>query len=168
MYKNKNNIYHIPIKFNPKYQLILIITTIYLNIFVIFSYSILFQKDILLVLVMPIILLPLFFTLYLDLDLISSIILNKQYVEINYDGIIIKKLFKEIKLKWDEIYIAEMYSLRMANTIRITREKDLRVNKYLRIFGTWFGLFYIDINHNKYKNIDIRKFINTIAVHIRL
>ncbi|UZQ49211.1 hypothetical protein [Clostridium kluyveri] len=106
--------------------------------------------------------------MYLDLDLISSIILNKQYVEINYDGIIIKKLFKEIKLKWDEIYIAEMYSLRMANTIRITREKDLRVNKYLRIFGTWFGLFYIDINHNKYKNIDIRKFINTIAVHIRL
>lgn len=167
MYKNKNNIYHMPIRFNPKYQIILIIVTIYLNVFTIFIYSILFQKDIFLVIVMPIMLLPLLFTLYLDLDLISSIIPNKQYVEINYDGIIIKKLFKEIKLKWDEIYIAEMYSFRLADTIRITREKDLRINKYLRIFGTWFGLFYVDINHRKYKNIDIRKFINTIGVHIR-
>lgn len=60
-----------------------------------------------------------------------------------------------------------MYSFRMANTIRITLEKDLRINKYLRTFGTWFGLFYVDINSFRYKNIDIQKFINTVGIYIR-
>lgn len=118
-------------------------------------------------LILPLIFLFSFYALYLTIDLIHSIILNKQYVEISYDGIIIKKLFKEVTLKWNEIQAVEMYSFRLANTIRILLKKDLRINKYLRTFGTWFGLFYVDISNFKYKTIDIEKFINAARTYIR-
>lgn len=174
-YKDKNNIYRIPIKFNPKYRVIYIISIIYLNLLAIaFDYMFLFYKGFMkslnindVLLILPLIFLFSFYVLYLTIDLIHSIILNKQYVEISYDGIIIKKLFKEVTLKWNEIQAVEMYSFRLANTIRMLLEKDLRINKYLRTFGTWFGLFYVDISNFKYKTIDIEKFINTARTYIR-
>lgn len=107
------------------------------------------------------------YVLYLDIDLVNAFILQRQYVEINYEGIIIKRLIKEIVLKWSEIYEVERYSYRGTSTIRISREKDIIINKYLRTFGRWFGLFYMEINNNKYKNVDIDRFINTIEVYMK-
>lgn len=177
MHKNKknNNTYSMPVKFNPKNHVMFIIQVIYFNLGAFaFDYIFLFYKGFMknlgkntVLLIVPLIFLFSFYALYLTIDLVDSVTLNKQYVEINYDGIVIKKLFKKVILKWEEIYSVEMYSFRMANTIRITLEKDLRINKYLRTFGTWFGLFYVDINNFRYKNINIEKFINTVGMYIR-
>jgi hypothetical protein len=179
MHKNKskknNNTYSMPVKFNPKNHIMFIIQVIYLNLGAFaFDYIFLFYKGFMrnldintVLLIVPLIFLFSFYALYLTIDLIDSVFLNKQYGEINYDGIVIKKLFKKVTLKWEEIYSVERYLFRMANTIRITLEKDIRKNKYLRTFGTWFGLFYVDINNFRYKNIDIKKFINTVGIYIK-
>lgn len=179
MYKNmsKINMYHGKIKFIPKYCIIYIISIIYLNLLVFaFDYLFFFYKKGIMndllninfgVLVVLFMVLFTLYVLYLAIDLIHSIISNGQYVEINFEGIIIKKLFKEIALSWDEIHTVEIHYFRLAKTIRISLKKDLRINRFVRIFGTWFGLFYIDINTFKYNNINIQKFINTATVCIK-
>ena len=175
MYMSKGNKYHIPIRFNPKYGILMIFTIIYFNLCIFaYDYLVLFYKPIIkskdirdMLLILVIMMIFSLLILYINVDIIHSLILKRQYVEINHEGIIIKRLFRKIVLKWSDIYVVEKYSFRMAYTIRITRKKDIMINIYLRTFGTWFGLFYIDIKNQKYKNIDIIKFLNTIEKYIR-
>ena len=174
-YKVKNNCYRIPIKINPQYRIGYIIGIVYLNLVAIAAdYLFLFYKGFMtgmsindVLLISPILFIGSFYTLYIAIDLIHSAIFKKQYFEINYEGIIVQKLFKKITLSWNEIYSVEKHSYRMADSIRMSLEKHLKINKYLRTFGTWFGLFYIDINNFKYKNMDIGKFLNTVKEYIR-
>lgn len=153
MYKNISNIniYHGKIKFNTKFNAIYIISIIYLTLFAFaFDYLLFFYKkgimnDLLNIncgglLVLFMVLFTLY-VLYLDIDLIHSIVLIGQYVEINCDGIIIKKLFKVIILRWDEIHTVEIHHFKLAKTIRISLKRDLRINRFVRIFGTWFVLY---------------------------
>lgn len=175
MDKNKDNKYPIPVRFNPKYRILMVFTIIYFNLCVFaYDYLFLFYKPIIkskdikgMLLILVIMTTFSLLILYINVDIIHSLILKRQYVEINHEGIIIKRLFRKIVLEWSEIYVVEKYSFRMAHTIRISRRKDVMINRYLRTFGTWFGLFYIDIKNQKYKNIDIIKFINTIEKYIR-
>lgn len=174
MYKSKCNIYKMPIRFYPKYHISLIIPIVYFNLCTIALDVFLFYEFITenmniedIIAILAISLLLYLYVLYLDIDLVNSLILKRQYVEINYEGIIIKKLFKKIVLKWNEIYEVERYSYKVTDAIRISREKDIMINKYLRIFGRWFGLFYIEINNSKYKNVDINKFIYTVGRHMK-
>jgi hypothetical protein len=163
-----------PIRFCPKYNITYKIVIAYFNLCTIaldifLFYELIIEhiniRDISIILAIT---LPLYlYVLYLDADLVDSVILKRQYVEINYDGIIIKKLFKEIVMNWNEIYEVELHSYRGTNTIRISRKKDIMINKYLRVLGRWFGLFYIEINNSKYKNIDINKFIDTVGSYMK-
>jgi hypothetical protein len=171
-YKVEKNSYRIPTKVIPECRISYIVVIIYLNLVMITADY--FYKGFLtdmsindILLIFPLLLIGSFYTLYLAIDLIHSVILKKQYFEINYDGIIIKRLFRKITLKWNEIYSVEKHSIRAADSIRISLEKDLKINKYLRTLGTWFGLFYIDINNFKYKNINIEKFLNAVKIYIR-
>jgi hypothetical protein len=174
MYKNKGSIYNMPIRFYPKYHITFKIAIVYFNLCTIsLDISLFYEfitehmniRDILIILAITFFLY--LYVLYLDIDLVNSLILRSQYVEINYEGIIIKKLFKEIVMKWNEIYEVDRHSYRGTNAIRISRKKDIMINKYLRIFGRWFGLFYIEINNSKYKNVDINKFINTVEGYMK-
>lgn len=174
MYKNKVNKYNVPIRFYPKYHISSIIVIVCLNllniILDVFLFWDLITKHTNIVEVLIILSMTLFsrlYALYLNIDLVNALILKRQYVEINYKGIIIKKLTKEIVLKWSEMYEVEHYLYRGTGAIRISREKDMIINKYLRTFGRWFGLFYIEIKNSKYKNVDINKFINTIEMYMK-
>ncbi|WP_160672938.1 hypothetical protein [Clostridium sp. C8-1-8] len=174
MYKNKHNKYNMPIRFFPKYNITYKIVIAYFNLCTIaldifLFYELIIEhmniRDILIILAIT---LPLhLYVTYLDADLVGSIILKRQYVEINYDGIIIKKLSKEIIIKWAEIFEVECHSYRGTDSIRISRKKDIAINKYLRVLGRWLGLFYIEINNSKYKNIDINKFIDTAGSYMK-
>jgi hypothetical protein len=117
MYRNKPDIYHIPIRFYNKYSILLIASVTYFNLCIItFICFLFFYKSSTQIVnnneMLGILLLtsPLYlYVLYLDTDLIHSIILKRQYVEIDYDGIKIKKLFNEIVLGWNELFGVEAY-----------------------------------------------------------
>jgi hypothetical protein len=106
-----------------------------------------------------------FLVLILNIDFIHSTLFHGQFVEISHGGITVKKLFRKIELKWNEIYLVDLNTFRMAKVIRITKKKHKDVGKFLLAIGKGFGFFYIGINQRKYSNIDINKFINTIIIH---
>lgn len=175
MYKRGTtaNRYHLPIKFNVKYQPFYIAIIIYFNLCIAAAwYLFLFYKpistdDIKSGLLLPIILIGVFscLVLILNIDFIHSALLHSQFVEISHVGITVKKLFRKIELKWNEIYLVDLNTFRMAKVIRITEKKHKDVGKFLFAIGKGFGFYYIGINQRKYSTIDINKFINTIIIH---
>lgn len=168
------NIYKLPIRFFVKYHLMNKIAILYFNFCIVgIYYLFLFYKPISkqdlepeLMLMAAIILIFTYLVLILDIDFIHSAILHKQYIEVNRDEIMIKKLFKKMFLEWNDIYLVDLYTFRMSKVIRITRFKYGNLNKYLIFIGKAFGLFYVGINVRKYSNIDIGKFMNTVKAYI--
>lgn len=171
MYKQKLEIYHIPIRFYAEYNFVLVASAIFLSLSVIAPNFLIFSHPNVNIhekIAISTMMLPLYlYALYIDADLINSFVLKKQYVEINFDGIIIKKLFKDLVIRWDDIFGAETYSFRNFESIRLTRMKDAAVDPFPSIFGGAFAKIHVDIPSRKYRNIDSRKFINTIGKHLK-
>jgi len=173
----RGNYYNLPIIFKAKYQSILLFAIAYLNLCALgvgcflLNYvpitNIDFSKESIIVAIFCFMFLAII--LFLDIDFIHSAILRRQYVKMNLEGIVIKKLFTKKIIKWSEIYTIDIYTYRMAETIRFIRKKDL--DSGLKVFfmdtessGAVFGM---KINRRKYSNIDVNRMMSTVRNNIK-
>lgn len=171
------NYYYIPIIFKAKYQLVLKLAIIYFNLciagqgYIFLIYKPIYKMNLTneRFFLAFILLLFVTFVLYLDIDFIHSSILHRQYVELNFKGIIVKKLFTKKIIMYSEVYTIDLYTYKMAEIIRFICEKDLDsgLNVFSIFLGRGVGLSCVKINRRKYTNIDISRLMSTVRKNIK-
>lgn len=101
----------------------------------------------------------------LDIDFFNSAFFHGQYVELNQEGVKIKKLFRTVSIKWNEVSSIDLTTIRGEKQINVTRRNPKDLSKFRYVLGKGFGFYCTVINIRKYSSIDIDRFIKTIKVH---